>query len=94
VFTILLEEQTVAGKRESTEKLMFLIYSIYKLIIVQRDATQSSLFVVLQVHATYFGCQHPSSSVHKTVTTAYVTGYIFRAAISLQSDQFGRVGGR
>jgi hypothetical protein len=29
VFTLLLEEQTVAGKRESTEKLMLLIYSIY-----------------------------------------------------------------
>jgi len=41
------------------------------LIIVQRDATQSSLFIVLQVHSTCFGCQtHPSSAVHKTVTTA------------------------
>jgi len=28
VFTRLLEKQTVAGKRESTEKLMLLIYSI------------------------------------------------------------------
>ena len=41
------------------------------LIIVQRDATQSSLFIILQVHSTCFGCQtHPSSGVHKTVTTA------------------------
>ena len=41
------------------------------LIIVQRDATQSSLFIILQVHSTYFGCQpQPSSGVHKTVTTA------------------------
>ena len=41
------------------------------LIIVQRDATQSSLFIILQVHFTYFGCQpHPSSGVHKTVNTA------------------------
>ena len=40
------------------------------LIIVQRDATQSSLFIVLQVHSTCFGCRpHPSSGVHKTVTT-------------------------
>ena len=41
------------------------------LIIVQRDPTQSSLFVILQVQSTCFGCQpHPSSGVHKTVTTA------------------------
>ena len=41
------------------------------LIIVQRDVVQSSLFIILQVHCTCFGCQlHPSSGVHKTVTTA------------------------
>ena len=41
------------------------------LIIVQRDATQNSLFIILQVHSTCFGCQlHPSSGVHKTVNTA------------------------
>jgi len=40
-------------------------------MIVQRDATQSSLFIILQVHCTCFGCQpQPSSGVHKTVTTA------------------------
>ena len=34
------------------------------LIIVQRDATQSSLFIILQVHSTCFGCQtHPTSGV-------------------------------
>ena len=39
-------------------------------IIVQRDATQSSLFI-LRVHCTCFGRQpHPSSGVRKTVTTA------------------------
>ena len=44
------------------------------LITVQQDATQSSLFIILQVHCTCFGCQpHPSSAVHKTVTTAYGT---------------------
>ena len=48
------------------------------LIIVQRDATQSSLFIILHVHSTCFGCQpHPSSGVHKTVTTASGTGHIF-----------------
>jgi len=41
------------------------------LIIVQRDATQSSLFIILQVHSACFGCQpHPSSGLHKTVTKA------------------------
>jgi len=41
------------------------------LVIVQRGSTQSSLFIVLQVHCPCFGCQpHPSSGVHKTVTTA------------------------
>jgi len=45
------------------------------LITIQRDATQSSLFIVLQVHSTCFGCQpHPSSGAHKTVTTASGTG--------------------
>jgi len=58
------------------------------LIIVQRDATQSNLFIILQVHCTCLGCQpHPSSGVHKTVTTASGTGHIFCAATSLQRDQ-------
>jgi len=48
------------------------------LIIAHRDATQSSLFIILQVHSTCFGCQqHPSSGVHKTVPTASGTGHIF-----------------
>jgi len=58
------------------------------LIIVQWDATQSSLFIILQVHSTCFRCQpHPSSAVQKTVTTASSTGHIFCAATSLQSGQ-------
>ena len=47
-------------------------------IIVQRDATQSGLFIILQVHSTCFGCQpHPSSGVHKTVTKNSGIGHIF-----------------
>ena len=58
------------------------------LIIVQRDATQSSLFIILQVQSTCFGCQpHPKSGLHKTVTTASGTGHIFCAATSLQHGQ-------
>jgi len=58
------------------------------LITVQRDATQSSLFIILQVHSTCFGCEpHPSSGVHKTVTIASGTGHIFCAATSLQRGQ-------
>jgi len=58
------------------------------LITVQRDATQNSLFIILQVHSTCFGCpRHPSSGEHKTVTTASGTGHIFCAATSLQHGQ-------
>ena len=58
------------------------------LIVVQRDATQSNLFIILQVHSTCFGFQpHPSSGVHKTVTTAPDTGHIFCAFTSLQRVQ-------
>ena len=40
-------------------------------VIVQRDATQSSLFIILQVHPTCFVCQPQlSPGVHKTITTA------------------------
>ena len=47
------------------------------LIIAKRDATQSSLSIILQVHSTCFGCQlHPPSGVHKTVTTASGTGQL------------------
>ena len=65
------------------------------LIIVQRDATQSSLFIILQIQSTCFGCQpHPSSGVHKTVTTASGTGHIFCTVTSLQRGQLGHLGGR
>ena len=60
------------------------------LIIAQRGATQNSLFIILRVHSTCFGCQpHPSSGVHKTVTTASGTGHIFFffAATSFQLGQ-------
>jgi len=47
------------------------------LVTVKRDATQSSLFIILQVHSTCFGCQpHPSLRVHKTITTASGTGQL------------------
>ena len=52
------------------------------LINVHRDATQSSLFIILQVHSTCFGYQpHPSSGVHKTVTTASSTRHIAKYKI-------------
>ena len=61
------------------------------LIIVQRDATQKSPFIILKVHSTCFGCQpHLSSGEHKTVTTASGTGHTFCASTSLQR---GHVGG-
>jgi len=58
------------------------------LITVQRVVTQSSRFIILQVHSTCFGFQpHPSSGVHKTVTTASGTSHIFCTATSLQRGQ-------
>ena len=39
---------------------------------------QITLFIILQVHSTSFGCQqYPTSGVHKTVTAASGTGHIF-----------------
>ena len=71
--------------------LVYVYGSVHRwsiLTTVQWDATQNSLFIILQVHSTCFGCQpHPSSGVHETVTTASGTGYIFCAATSLQSGQ-------
>jgi len=47
------------------------------LIVVQRHATQSSLFIILQVHSTCFGCQYvKSKNTHsraKIVTNRYVS---------------------
>ena len=63
---------------------MFMVPCI-AVLYYERDALQNSLFIILQVHSTCFGCQpHPSSGVHKTVTTASGTGHIFCAATSLQ----------
>jgi len=71
----------VAGNRQfffrlnilTADKIFYIYASVRHwsiLIIVLRDATQSSLFIILQVHSTLFGCQpNPSSGVHKNVTT-------------------------
>jgi len=49
---------------------------------------QSSLFTILQVHSTCFGCQtNPSLGVHKTVTTASGTGHIFCAFTSFRRGE-------
>ena len=63
------------------------------LIIVQRDATQSSLFIIPQVQSTCFGCQpHPSSGVHKTVTTVSGIGHIFVQLPPSNVAKLGNVG--
>ena len=64
--------------RCNKEYLSYVYGSVHRwsiLIIVQQDATQSSLFIILQVHSTCFGCQPHPSWVHKTVTTAFGTGH-------------------
>ena len=76
----------------SITKVKFYVYvSVHRssiLIVVRRDATKSSLFIILQVHSTCFGCQpHPSSGVHKTVTTSSGTAHISCAPTSLQRGQ-------
>ena len=43
-------------RREVVEDLEVKIFDSL-LIIVQQDATQSSLFIILHVHSTCFGCQ-------------------------------------
>jgi len=54
------------------------------LITVQRDATQSSLFIILQVHSTRFGCQpHPSYRVNKNCNHSLR----YWSATSLQHSQ-------
>ena len=60
-------------------------------IIFQRDATQSGIFIILQVHSICFGCQpHPSSGIHKTVTTASGTVQLPPSNVA----KFGHVGGK
>jgi len=55
--------QTKAVRK--TDKLF-----VFILITLLRDATQSSLFIILQVQSKCFGYEsHSSSGVHKTVTT-------------------------
>jgi len=57
---------------------MINIFYVYDSLIFINNATKSSPFIILQVHSTCFGCkQHPSSGVHKTVTTASCTAHIF-----------------
>ena len=93
VYSIYKIPYTVMDKRKKAKKLIkFYIYGSVPrwsiLIIVQRDATQSSLFIILEVNSTCFGRQpHPSSGVHKTVSTASGTGHIFCAATSFQRGQ-------
>ena len=65
--------QIFVEKIQISLNLTRISFAVHKhiLITVQRDATQSSLFITLQVHSTCYGCQpHPSLGVHKTVTTA------------------------
>ena len=59
----------------SSRRVLYWIRTIIIIIIVQRVATKSSLFIIRLVHSTCFWCQpRPSSGVHKTVTIAFGTG--------------------
>ena len=65
---------------------------IYNLDIAWiKNQRNESLFIILQVHSTCFGFQtHPSSGVHKTVTTTSGTALIFYAAAQ-KDDQYRRL---
>jgi hypothetical protein len=57
--------------------------------------SQSSLFIILQVHSTCFRFRpHPLSGVRKTVTTAFGTGHIFVQLPPSNVAKLGHVGGR
>ena len=90
--SFLAERQMDEAWEPSKQQCSFYVYGYVHrwsvLIVVQRDATKSGLFIILQVHCTCFGCQlHPSAGVHKSVTTASGTGHNFCAATSLQRGQ-------
>ena len=65
-------------------------------INVQWDATQTSLFIILQVQSTCFGCQpHPSSGVHKTLNYSLrYWSYFFVRLPPFNMTKLGHVGGR
>jgi len=91
----LLRKTRTAEIRVKNMRSDFYVYgSVHRwsiLIIVQRDATQSSLFIILQVHSTCFGFQpYPSSEAHKTVTTASGTVQLPPSNVV----KLGHVGGR
>jgi len=44
----------------------------YILIIVQRDTTQNSLFIILQVHSTFYLSQLLTNLIHKIFVLQYV----------------------
>ena len=70
---------------ESTNRSLCLWF---RASLIQRNATQGSVFIILQFHSTCFGFQpHPSTGVRETVTTASGTGHIFCAATSIQRGQ-------
>ena len=74
-----------------TRSLFFVCGSVpYKIlsITVQRDETIISLFIYCKVTLYMFRVSsHPSSGVHKTVTTTFGTGHIIGAATSFQRGQ-------
>ena len=85
------ENTSMHGFASNTQKWPLYYYNPTILIIVLRDATQNSLFITLQVHSTCFGCQpHPSSGVHKTVTTASGTIQLPLSNVA----KVGHVGGK
>ena len=92
ILTLILLTWSIGWARNNASKWQMGFNSAFTgLIIVQRDATQNSTFIILQVHSTCFGYQpHPSSGVHKSVTTSSGTVQLLPSNVA----KLGHVGGR
>jgi hypothetical protein len=84
-------EMTNCVLGEQSKKKFYVSGSVHHKSILkvnQEDATVRSQFILLQDHSMCFGCRpHPSSGLHKTVTTASGTGHMNCAATFLQRGQ-------
>ena len=89
---VLFSSHTVI-KHYKTLHFMFMVPCIVIYIIIsQQDAAVRSQFFLLQGHSTCFGCfPHPSSGVHKTVSTAYGTGHFIVEATFFQRARWKKI---
>ena len=74
----------MCGLRMSTKNYIHGSVHRNSILIISNKMQQYAGTYLLQNHSTCFGCpSHPSSGLHKTVTTASDTGHIIRATTFL-----------